>query len=177
MLQHFGLENCKPISTPLEYGKHFNKLSENQEAFDKGIYQYAIGCLTYLSTVTRPEIAAAFGILSRFMSNPSKDHWTGIKRILQCLKGTLDHGLKFTESTNDTQVMGFADADWTGDINLRCSTSGYVFQIANCTGRWSSNKQATVAKSSTEAEYISLSYAAQEAIWLRKLMKDLGNMS
>ena len=91
VLQRFGMENCKPISTPLEYGKHFNKLSENQEAFDKEIYQQAIGCLIYLSTVTRPDIAAAVGILSRFMSNPSKDHWTGIKRILRYLKGTLNH--------------------------------------------------------------------------------------
>ena len=149
------MENCKPISTTLEYGKHLNKLSDNQEAFDKETYQKAIGCLTYLSTATRPEIATAVGILFLFMSNPSKDHRTGIKRIPRYLKGTLNYGQKFKESTNDTQVIGFADADWAGDINSRCSTSGYVFQIANCTLSWSSKKQATVAKSSTEAEYVS----------------------
>ena len=175
VLQRYGMENCRPISTPLEPGKHFFKLSDDDEAFDKGIYQQAIGCLTYLSTVTRPDIAAAVGILSRFMASPTKDHWIAIKRILRYLKGTLNYGLKFSEDKDDIQVIGFADADWAGDINSRCSTSGYVFQIGNCTVSWSSKKQATIAKSSTEAEYVSLSSAAQEAIWLRSLMKDLGN--
>ena len=83
--------------------------------------------------------------------------------------------MKFSEDKDDIPAVGFADAVCTGDINSRYSTSGYVFQIGNCTVSWSSNKQATVAKSSTEVEYVALSSAAQEAIWLRTLMKDLGN--
>ena len=64
VLQRYGMENCKSISTPLEPGKHLFELSDDDEAFDKGIYQQAIGCLTYLSTVTRPDIAAVVRILS-----------------------------------------------------------------------------------------------------------------
>ena len=137
VLQRYGMENCKPISTACEPGMHFFKLSYDNEAFDKGIYQQTIGCLTYLSTVTRPDIAAAVRILSHFMASPSKDHWLAIKWILQYLKETLNNGLKFSEDEDDIQVMGFADADWAGDINSYCSTSGYVFQIGNCTVRWS----------------------------------------
>ncbi|CAB3998883.1 Hypothetical predicted protein, partial [Paramuricea clavata] len=70
--------------------------------------------------------------------------------------------------------MDDRDSDWAGDINTRRSTSGYVFQIANSTVSWSSKRQRTVAKSSTEAEYIALSLATQEAIWLQRLLYDVG---
>ena len=79
---------------------------------------------TYLPAVTRPDIAAAVGILSRFMTSPTKDHWIAIKRTLLYLKGTLNYGVKFSEGKDDMQVIGFAEADWAGDINSHCSTSG-----------------------------------------------------
>ena len=99
---------------------------------DVQTYQQAIGCLTYASTATRPDIAAAVGTLSRYMSNPSKDHWTAVKRILRYLKGTLNYGLRFSDS-EDNRVVGFADADLAGDVDSRCSTSSYVFKIGSCT--------------------------------------------
>ena len=68
----------------------------------------------------------------------------------------------------------FADANWAGDVDTRGSTSGYVFMVANGVVSWSSKKQSTVAKSTTEAEYVALSQATQEAIWLRRLLCDLG---
>ena len=90
------------------------------------------------------------------------------------MKGTLDFGLKFFVDEGNLQLIGFSDADWAGDIDTRHSTSGYVFQIGNSTISWCSKKQITVAKSTTEAEYVSLALAAQEAIWLRSLLSDLG---
>ena len=71
-------------------------------------------------------------------------------------------------------MFGYSDADWAGDVDTRRSTSDYVFQIGSSTVSWSSRKQATVAKSSTEAEYVALSSATQEAVRLRRLMEDLG---
>ena len=168
------MKDCQPVSTPIEPGKQLQKLSDDEESFDTKMYQQVMGCLTYASTATRPDIAAAVGTLSRYMSNPSKAHWMAVKRILRYLKGTMSYGLKFSDSEND-KVVGFADADWAGDVDSRCSTSGYVFQIRSSTVSWCSRKQATVAKSTTEAEYVSLSLATQEAIWLRRLMNDLGN--
>ena len=71
-------------------------------------------------------------------------------------------------------MYSFSDADWAGDVNTRRSTSGYVNKFGNSTITWSSRRQPTVAKSSTEAEYVSLSAATQEVIWLRRLFKCLG---
>jgi hypothetical protein len=171
------MENCKPVSTPLEYGKKFQQLSASDEAFDDQLYRQAIGCLTYMyaSTTTGPDIAAAVGVLSQYASNPSSDHWMGIKRVLRYIKGTISYGLKFSVQEQNPQLIGYSDADWAGDLDTRyTSTSGYVFQYGNGTVSWSSKRQSTVAKSSTEAEYVALSSATQEAIWLRRLMKDFG---
>ena len=72
-------------------------------------------------------------------------------------------------------MIGFSDADWAGDVDSRRSTSGYVFKIGDSTISWCSKRQVTVAKSSTEAEYVALSIASQEAIWLRQLMNDIAH--
>ncbi len=168
VLNRFRMQDCKSVSTPLEVGTTFHKRTDNEEPFDKHEYQQTIGCLTYLSTATRPDIAAAVSILSAFMSNLSKKHWAGIKRILRYVKGTLNHGLKFTGNGDDRELYGYSDANWAGDVDTTRSVSGYVFKVANSTISWCSKKQATVAKSTTEAEYVSLSHASQEAIWMRK---------
>ena len=138
------------------------------------MYQQAIGCFTYVSTATIPDIAAAVSILSTFMSDPSKEHWTGIKRLLRYVTRTLNFGLKF-RAHGDKELYGYSDANCALDVDTRRSTSGYVFKIADSTISWSSRKQATVAKSTTEAEYVSLSQATQEAIWMRQLLSDIGH--
>ena len=71
---------------------------------------------------------------------PSKDHWIGVKRVLRYLKGTLKYGLKFTAHEEETELFGYSDADWAGDVDTRRSTSGYVFQIGSSTVSWSSRK-------------------------------------
>ena len=174
VLNRFGMQDSKPVSTPLENGKIFHKRTNDEKPFDKETYQQAIGCLTYVSIATRPDIAAAVGILSQYMADPSYDHWLGIKRLLRYIKGTLIYGLKFVARENDDDLYGFADANWAGDVDTRRSISGYVFMVANGVISWSSKKQSTVAKSTTEAEYVALSQATQEAIWLRRLLSDLG---
>ena len=111
------------------------------------------------------------------MSKPSKDHWMGVKRVLRYLKGTLNYGLKFSFHGEQAELNGYSDADWGGDVDTHRSTSGYVFQFGNGTISWSSRKQRTVAKSLTEVEYVALSLATQETIWLRCLMKDFGKQT
>ena len=173
VLAKFGMSLCKPVATPMDVNVHFDKLREEDEKFDIQTYQKAIGSLTYLSTSTRPDIAASVGILSQFMSNPGTVHWVGVKRIFRYLKGTCDHGLKFVGDVKD-ELVGFSDSDWAGDLVTRRSTSGYVYQFGQSTLSWCSRRQKTVAKSSTEAEYVALSIATQEAIWLRRLFADIG---
>ena len=174
ILKRFKMLECKSVSTPLEAGRRFQKLSEDEEMVDVQQYQMMIGCLTYAATTTRADIAAAVGILAQFMAKPGKEHWEGVKRILRYIKGTLNYGLRYSAAGNEIKLSGYSDADWAGDLDTRRSTSGYVYQINGCTISWSSKRQITVAKSSTEAEYVALSTSTQEAIWLRVLLGDLG---
>lgn len=67
------------------------------------------------------------------MSDPSKENWMGVKRILRYIKGTLSYGLKFSVNDGKCDLYGFFDADWAGDADNRRSTSGYVFKVANST--------------------------------------------
>ena len=174
VLKRFGMDDCKPVTTPLEVGTKFEKLSEDEEPLNLREYQSAIGSLIYASIGTRPDISAAVGMLSQHTSKPGKDHWIGVKRVFRYIKGTLDYGLIYSAKDNNTQIVGYADADWAGDVNTRKSTSGYAFQIGGSTISWMSKRQSTVALSTTEAEYVALSTATQEAIWLRSLLKGMG---
>ena len=70
-------------------------------------------------------------------------------------------------------LLRYSDADWGGDLSTRRSTTGYVFQIQGSTVSWCSKRQACVSRSSTEAEYIALSTACQEGVWLRRLLSDI----
>lgn len=127
-----------------------------------------------MTTATRPDLASAVSILSKYMSKPSKEHWQGVKRILRYIKGTINYGLIFKAEDNKGILAGYSDADWAGDIDTRRSTSWYVFQICGSTVSWCSKRQSSVSKSSTEAEYIALSVASQEAVWLSRLLKNVG---
>ena len=150
------------------------KVSDGEKACNRKDYQAAIGSLNYAMIASRPDICFAVGTLSQFMSNPSLDHRQGMKRIFRYLKGTLDNCLAFDANDANLELQGYSDANWAGDVYSKRSTSGYIFQLAGSTVSWGSKRQSVVALSTTEAEYISISAATQEAIWLRRLMKSLG---
>lgn len=133
-----------------------------------------IGCLTYLALSSRPDISAAVNFFSRYQSAPTSEHWSHLKRILRYLKGTVNHGLTFRRNEGSAPLVGYADADWGNDPADRRSISGNVFQVFDGTVSWMTRKQSSVALSSTEAEYVSLSHAVCEAIWLRNLILELG---
>ena len=116
VLKRLNMLDCKPVSTPLEPGKKFQRLSE-EEAIKVREYQITMGCLTYAAITTRADIAADVGILARFMSKPGKTHWEGIKRVLRYIKGTLSYGLLYTTSDEKVNLTGFSDADWEGDVD------------------------------------------------------------
>ena len=80
----------------------------------------------------------------------------------------------YSTNNNSTQLVGYDEADWAGDVNTRKSTSEYAFQIGGSTISWMSKCQSIVALSTIEAEYVALSTATQEAIWLHALLKGMG---
>ena len=127
VLSRFNMESCNPVNTPMEAGRKFTKLSDDDTPFpDVQLYQQAVGSLMYAATTTRPDIASAIGILAQYMSAPSMDHWSGVKRVLRYIRGTQEYGLFFS-SDNKNELVGYSDSDWAGDIDTRRSTSGYTF--------------------------------------------------
>lgn len=105
------------------------------------------------------------------MHNPKNKHFTAVKRILRYIKGTIAYGLKFSNSP--FTVTAYCDADWAGDTIDRRSTTGYCVYLGDNLITWSSKKQHTVAKSSTEAEYKAISQAVAEITWLQMILHDL----
>ena len=107
-----------------------------------------------------------------FLSDPKACHWNAAKRIMRYLQGTVDFGICYIRD-GESDVMGFSDADWAGDLADRKSTSGYIFMYGGGPVSWRSQKQGCVALSSAEAEYVALAAACQEAVWQRQLFNTL----
>jgi hypothetical protein len=95
------------------------------------------------------------------------------KRVLRYLKGTKHWKIRF-DGTKDLTLFGFTDSDWAGDLDSRKSTSGYVFKPCGGPVSSKSKGQKMVVLSSTEAEYVAGSKAAQDAVHLRQILADLG---
>ena len=182
ILKTFEMSDCKPIATPFGSDTHFTKSQspstpEEERSMKNVPYREAVGKLMYLMLGTRPDLAYAISVLSRFVANPGEEHWKGLKRVLRYVKGSLNMNLtlggRLTSSGLST-LRGYCDADWGGDIDTRCSTTGWVFIMGDGVVSWSSKRQATPAHSSTEAEYVALGSACREALWLRQLCSDCG---
>ena len=170
LLNRFDFSNCKPVATPADVNSHLEKATDDCDLVDSTKYMSAVGSLLYLSTKTRPDIAYAVYNVSKFCSKPNVKHWMAVKRIFRYLKGTPNLGINY--GPNDSDLVGYSDADWAGDRNDRKSTSGHCFLLNNAIISWRSVKQSCVALSTAEAEYVSLSGAAQEAVFLSKLLVD-----
>ena len=170
MLKKFGQTQAKSVSTPADLNVRLQKEDGVSKPVDTTLYQSIVGSLLYAAITTRPDIAQAVGVVSKFCAN---QNITAAKRILRYLKGTVYLGLSYKKCA-DEKLIGYSDADWAGDMDDRHSTSGNVFLLAKGAVSWLSKKQATVALSTTEAEYVALSTATQEAIWLRRLLADVG---
>ncbi|XP_055589903.1 uncharacterized protein LOC129742083 [Uranotaenia lowii] len=135
-------------------------------------YRSLVGSLLYISVNARPDIAAATAILGRKVNHPTEADWVAAKRVIRYLRGTIDRKLVFDGSP--LVLTGYSDADWAGNHASRKSTSGFVFMMGGAAISWRSRQQSIVALSSMESEYVSLSEAAQETVWLRRLLTDLG---
>jgi len=174
VLQKFGMENSKPVRTPVDTGTKLVKATDDEECVDQKLYQSAVGSLLYLSVGTRPDITYAVSNVTKFSAKPTKQHWIAVKRIMRYLRGTIYYGLLYSRN-GSKKCIGYSDSDWAGDLDDRKSTSGYLFQISGAAVSWRSKKQTCVALSTAEAEYMALAGAAQEAIWMRQLSSELKN--
>ena len=158
------MSKCNPIDTPASPDARLIPMKEGEEKVDIHQYQSAIGSLIYLSTKTRPDISFAVHQVSRHCHNPSRTHWTAVKRIIRYLKGTLNYGILYKHSSTDN-LKGYSDSDFASDTSDRKSVSGNIFMMQGGPVSWLSRKQTTVSMSTAEAEYVALSTCAQEAIY------------
>ena len=127
LLQDHGLQDCKPVSTPLNPGCRLSTSMCPQteaEALEMRQYPYIsiVGSLMYLALTTRPDIAYAAGVLARFNSNPGPAHWQAAKHVLRYLKGTLDHKLVYKPSNSSELFITYSDSDHGGNPDNGRST-------------------------------------------------------
>ncbi|CAL2248615.1 unnamed protein product [Prunus armeniaca] len=173
LLNRFGLSECKPVSIPLVTSEKLSKDDGSGLASEEQ-YRRIVGSLLYL-TATRPDIMFAASLLARFMHCPTSKHLGTAKRILRYVKGTLDYGLEYVKGKGAV-LIGYFDSDWSGSVDDSKSTSGYAFSFGSGVFAWASVKQNCVALSIAEAEYISASEATTQAIWLRFVLEDFGEL-
>ncbi|GKV42475.1 hypothetical protein SLEP1_g49872 [Rubroshorea leprosula] len=153
VLERFGLHEAKAVTTPL--GAHF-KLSSNLSPETEEEKKF----------MARVPYASAVGSLMTLGSCEVDP---------PVLRGTVDVGLVYDQSANPSgNVVGFVDSNFAGDLDKRRSTTGYVFTLSGCAISWKATLQSTVALSTTEAEYMAITEAIKEALWLKGLVSDLG---
>ncbi|XP_073035370.1 secreted RxLR effector protein 161-like [Primulina eburnea] len=150
------------------------KLSKDSVAdgVDNTMYRSIIGSLLYLTT-TRPDIMFSVCLCARYQSDPKISHLKAVKRILRYIAGTLELGLWYTRDTN-TNLVGFSDADWAGDLDDRKSTSGGCFYLGNNLVSWYSKKQNRVSLSTAESEYVAAASCSSQLAWMNQMIEDYG---
>ncbi|KAL0368431.1 UNVERIFIED_CONTAM: Retrovirus-related Pol polyprotein from transposon TNT 1-94 [Sesamum calycinum] len=145
ILRKFKAYDSPPAKTPVDLNLHLAKNKDEPECQIE--YSRIIGSLMYIMNCTRPDIAYAVNKLSRFTSNPSKDHWKGLIRVLRYLKYTSNYGLHYTRYP--AVLEGYSDVSWK------------------------SSKQTCIARSTMESEFIALDKAGEEAELLRNFLEDI----
>jgi hypothetical protein len=183
MLHRFKMEDCKPVSTPMDPGSRLSsttssmspsELQAEAEEMKSVPYINAVGALNYLAIATRPDISQTVSKLARYNANPRPAHWKAVKHLFRYLQGTKDLKLTYAPSESNETFSTYVDADHGGDVDNGRSTTGFVIKMGTGAISWSSKLQTIVALSTTEAEYVAAVSAGAEIIWLRKLLGELG---
>lgn len=172
ILSRFGMNKAQPSGVPIDCHTNLGLVSEVVDV----PYREAVGCLMFLGMVTRPDIAYAISVVSRFLSNHRDEHWNAVKRIYRFLIGTIVRGILYGQVEATPLLSGYSDADFAGDMDTRRSTTGCIFMLCGGAVTWAARRQRMVCLSTTEAEYVAASEAVREAVWLRQLLSDVGHL-
>ena len=176
VLNRFHFDEANAVDTLMKETTLFQPRAEGdgeRTAAKKKRYQGMTGCIIFSMVETKPDISFATSVASRFAKNPGYQHIKALKTIFHYLKSSRDQGISYG-GQDKLLVERYSESDWAGDKDSRKSTSGFIFMLNRGPVSWCSKKQPTVALSCTEAEYIALTLAAKEAMWLRLLLTKLG---
>lgn len=144
----------------------------DEEKFMQTIpFRKFVGEVQWIAQHARPDISFAVSQLAKVQSNPAKTHWDAAKRMYRYLIGSAERGIVY-KAGNGSSIM-YCDASWADGADKRRSTTGWVCTVDGAAISWESRLQKTVAMSSTEAEYMAISDATKEALWIRKLMAEI----
>ncbi|XP_050896147.1 secreted RxLR effector protein 161-like [Lathyrus oleraceus] len=155
------MDDVNLVGTPMECGSKSSK-HENGEIMDPTLYKSLVGSLHYL-TSTRPNVLYVVGVVSRYMEAPTTTHFKAAKIILRYIKGATNFGLHYY-SSNKYEIIGYSDNDWSGDLDDRKSTTGFVFFMGDTAFTWISKKQPIVTLSTCEVEYVVVTSCVCHAI-------------
>ncbi|CAI7891070.1 unnamed protein product [Closterium sp. NIES-54] len=175
VVDRFGMIEGQPTPTPMEAGFHPLAVSDENPMDPESAkaFHSVVGSCMYAAVSTRPDLSFPVGVLGRVVSNPMVEHVRASRRLLRYIKGTTRMGLHYEKEP--VVLQGYTDADWAGDPSTRQSTSGYIFTLVGGAISWQSKRQNLIALSSTEAEYVALTRGGTEAVWLRRLLAELGH--
>jgi hypothetical protein len=169
LLDRTQMTTSKPYLAPCAAGSKMSKY-DGIPLPNPTIYRHIVGALQYV-TLTRPDIAYSVNQLCQHMHAPTSAHFTAAKRVLRYIKGLVDHGLQY--SKGPITITAYCNSDWAGNPDDRKSTTGFGIFLGPNLISWTAKKQHIVSRSSTKAEYKSLSLATAEMYWLRMLLKEL----
>ncbi|CAI7798837.1 unnamed protein product [Closterium sp. NIES-54] len=175
VLQRFGFTYSSPQSTPLPTGHSLSAPPSDESVEPSGPYPELVGCVMYLMTCTRPDLAYPLGLLACYVApgRHRKVHWDAAKGVLRYLCSTSGMGLVLGGRAR-VVLTGHTDTSWVDDLATQWSSQGYTFSLGSGSVSWRSTHSSSVLSSSCEAEIYAGAMAAQELFWLTYLLTDLG---
>ncbi|CAI7835383.1 unnamed protein product [Closterium sp. NIES-53] len=161
VLQRFDFTYSSPQSNPLPTGHSLSAPPSDESVESSGPYPELVGCLIYLMTCTRPDLAYPLSILARYVApgRHRKEHMDAAKRVLRYLCSTSSMGLVFG-GRGPVVFTGHADASWVDDLATQRSSQGYTFSLGSGSNSWRSTRSSSVLSSSCEAEIYAGAMAA-----------------
>jgi hypothetical protein len=160
----------------LEVGHKPHAIQADEQPFDTGMYQKAVGSILYAALGTRPDITYAISVLGRYAAQPSTLHWEAIKHLLRYPRGTCEYKVTIYDPRlqhDSNSIVCYADANLGGEADSSKSTSGIIIFALGIPVLWRSKKQTLVAQSTMQAEMIATAYGKVQIDWLRDVISEI----
>ncbi|XP_040372859.1 secreted RxLR effector protein 161-like [Rosa chinensis] len=167
----------EPVSTPPVAHFQLSVQRSSTKELDKMMnvsYARVVGCLIYARICTRPGLAQALSIVSKYKVNPGRRHWQVVKWILYYLRVTKEHESVFERQQEQAYIAGPKGSDLAGDVDKTRPATSYVFTCGEGLVSCRATMESATTLSTTEVDCMALTEASAEALWLNGLMSEFG---